>query len=1555
MRIYLAHAMRLTKFDLMENSDDFFSYNYHVPGMKNSSLITFERIDNLWYIKSNGTVNVIENNIIVQSRQINLYECINLKILGCNHYISLYALPSGDEKLFKLAVNDMQVINIGSSPQSNIYYSLPAIAPIHATIKKNQNVYVIQSCEDQKFSVYVNGDRIGSKVLKMGDTIFINGLKIIWMNQFIIINNPGQLVKVIGMQAYIENNNQDIDNITTVSDEEQSLKLYDDEDYFCHSPLIREIVEEQKITIEDPPASFINNNQLPWYLKIGTSVAMLGMSFAMIWNLGVSLSNNAPIIRLVPQIIMVVCMLIGSLIAPKLVDRYTKKMSKKKEAERIQKYTAYLEEKEKELDLKTKKMLRIMNDNYMPPSICKNIAFSTNNRYFWGREINDIDFLKIRFGLGTIDSPISISAHEKKFTLEEDPLITKAMEIRDKYSKISPAPITFSLTEKTIASFIYDGNTISIQEYFNNIMVQLVTLHSAADLKIVIFTNEENSSKWNYAKFLPHCLSEDKSVRYFATNTEEIKEVSTKLEEDFNSRLEKLGVKKSKIDLKDNIVEESTKDKINRDYLDFEPYYLIICDVFKNTNRIPIIDKILENSTKNIGFSFLVLTNSMKNLPSECNTFIEVNDKDGCILNRNISSDNQCVFNVERDNNLDMHNICKALLNIPLMGKEGLQVLPQSLSFLDMYSVSKIEQLNILNRWKTNDPITGLGATIGVYANGEQFKLNLHEKFHGPHGLIAGSTGSGKSEFIITYILSMCINYHPYEVQFVLIDYKGGGLAGAFENRETGVRIPHLAGTITNLDTAEMNRTLVSINSELKRRQRIFNETRDHLGESTIDIYKYQKFYREGLVKEPMAHLFIISDEFAELKAQQPDFMQELISTARIGRSLGVHLILATQKPSGVVNEQIWSNSRFKVCLKVQDRSDSMEMLKKPDAASIKEPGRFYLQVGYDEFFDKGQSGWAGAKYIPSDKVIKKIDDSISFITNTGDVFKSAKDIVKVETNNEELGDQLTNIVKYINKLGQKENIKTNRLWLEAIPEIIFVNNLKKKYDYKRESFFINPIIGEYDNPKEQSQGLLTLNLMENGNTLIIGKQGSGKENLINTILLSSIIDHTPEEVNFYIIDCGTESLKIYNKMPHVGDIATSDEVELVTETFKMLDEEIAYRKDIMADYSGSYSEYINNSGKKLPLIVTIINNYESFTDSFGRMADNITNLYRDGFRYGVVFIITALLPNSIRGKMLQNFNNKLCLQLSDDTAYRSNFSTPRNLIPTKYFGRGLCLQMIDNESFEFQTAYVVEKTGMNNFIREASTQYAAAYTSRAKKVPMVPDIVDYNRFFNDEFKLSAVPLGYSLKSKDKYYYDFMKNSISQIVMDNVTIEKMSFLKSLVKKTSQISNLNVTVIDFVEIINETIDGIQLYNENIDTHLLELNNSVLSNKDDSKINLIYIFGISAYKTDLSADGKVILNNLLTRANTLNNTRFIIVDVASDFKSVQIDPWYYANVDNSTGLWLGANIASQALLNVSSLSFEDKKMKYPFMLVAIDKSQHEFIRFMVDAKEVNIDGK
>ena len=165
--------------------------------------------------------------------------------------------------------------------------------------------------------------------------------------------------------------------------------------------------------------------------------------------------------------------------------------------------------------------------------------------------------------------------------------------------------------------------------------------------------------------------------------------------------------------------------------------------------------------------------------------------------------------------------------------------------------------------------------------------------------------------------------------------------------------MPHLVGTITNIDTNGLQRSLASIQSELRRRQIAFNEARNKIDEGTIDIYKYQKLYHQGIVDKPIPHLLIICDEFAELKQQQEEFMDELISVARIGRSLGVHLILATQKPAGIVNEQIRSNSKFGICLKVQAIEDSNDVINRPDAANLKRAGQFYMNVGNNEYFKK--------------------------------------------------------------------------------------------------------------------------------------------------------------------------------------------------------------------------------------------------------------------------------------------------------------------------------------------------------------------------------------------------------------------------------------------------------------------------------------------------------------------------------------------------------------------------------------------------------------------------
>ena len=377
------------------------------------------------------------------------------------------------------------------------------------------------------------------------------------------------------------------------------------------------------------------------------------------------------------------------------------------------------------------------------------------------------------------------------------------------------------------------------------------------------------------------------------------------------------------------------------------------------------------------------------------------------------------------------------------------------------------------------------------------------------------------------------------------------------------------------------------------------------IDEGVMDIYKYQKLYHEGVFKTPVPHLLIICDEFAELKQQQEEFMEGLISVSRIGRSLGVHLILATQKPAGIVNDQIRSNSKFAICLKVQDREDSYDVIKRPDAASLRGAGQFFMQVGNDDYFVLGQSAWAGAQYYPSSIIKKKVDNSIKFVSNVGESLKDVDNIAQKTVSNK--GEQLTNIVRYMSELAKTEHIKTQNLWLEEIPENIYIDKLKKKYQIKEDDEKqISCVIGEYDDPFNQKQGIVKLDFMNDGNMVIYGNAESGKETFLSTIIYDLIQTYKSEDLWVYILDFGSEALKIFKDSNHVGDVVFIGEDEKIKRFFDMIQKEIKERKNILSNYNGDYNLYRQTAKRKMPMIQIILNNYEAFAENYENDYDDI-------------------------------------------------------------------------------------------------------------------------------------------------------------------------------------------------------------------------------------------------------------------------------------------------------------------------------------------------------------
>ena len=1453
-------------------------------GLTSENLVNIEAISNQWVMNSNDDTKIISGNSYVES--VVLTKNSFYVVEKGQEKKLLYAFDICDSTFTKFVVESDCSINIGSESNNDLVYNHGYIGQNCMTLNYVGGVWSLK--RNDQTVVYLNDQMLTlpEATFNVGDVLFIYGLKIVFYGKMVLINNPNNLIAIKSPCLKV----LELSNISDADDnvEVKEKNLYSDSDYFLKSPRIKRFIEEKEIKMTPPPTKE-KEDDTPAIYVYGPMLASAMMGISNLANVVTKLlSEENTIDKSWPQLLTGCAMVATTLVWPILTKKYKAKQIAVKEKKRLDKYREYLQGKTKQINDLMKEEIRILEENLLTYKECKNIILNKDRR-LWERKLEQKDFLTVRIGTGAVDAAIKLSYELDDFSMDDD-ILRKELEAVVKQSNmLVNVPIGYSFLEKRISAII--GNYDKIDLFLKSILVQFLAYHSYDELKIVVLTDEQNLDKWDCLKHLPHCFSDDKQVRFFA---------STK--EDRND----LGGYFSKIVKARKNEASGDTNKIN--YTDYKPYYLIFTDIISDVRNLDAINEILETDY-NLGFSLIIKEKEISKLPSKCTNFINLGIVTSDILENDAEVNKHQAFNDELIEEFDLEECCKVLSNVPIKFEGGTRSLPNAFTFLEMYNVGKVEQLNAMYRWQNNNPIKSLKTEIGIDDLGKPIYLDLHEKAHGPHGLIAGMTGSGKSEFIITYILSMALNYSPNEVAFILIDYKGGGLVGAFENQKLGIRLPHLAGKITNLDKAEMKRTLVSINSELRRRQSVFNAVRDELGESTIDIYKYQRFFREGKIKNPIPHLFLISDEFAELKSQQPEFMDELISAARIGRSLGVHLILATQKPSGVVNEQIWSNSKFRVCLKVQDKSDSNEMIKCPDAAEIRQAGRFYLQVGYNEIFQLGQSGWCGAPYFPSNVVKKEYDRSVNFISDIGSIVASASN----DTNKKKLvsdGDELSSVLKYVISVADKENIYAKKMWLDSIPEIIYVDDLIKKYNFPIVPYKIDAILGEYDDPSNQRQNILTIPLTENGNTIIYSVSSSDRDRALNSIIYSTVMYHSVDEINYYIVDYGAETLRSFSKVPHVGDMVFNGEKEKLTNLLKLIDDMISERKKLFANYSGQYVNYCMANEKKLPFVVVILNDFDALCEGDFMLQETISQYCRDCERYGISFILTCNSVSSVRGKMRQSFKNAFVLEMNNPDDYSSVVGNWKHVCLFNFPGRGLVnLGVV----YEFQTSSILPSDTFNESLNKKIEELISKNNKKAPRIPVLPDVVKLGMLRDKLTGFDSIPIGMSSSTLECVSYDFT-DTVGNIIASNDINNCLKFVKVLIKEL-KILGANVTVIEADKDFADYSANFDSYvNSNFEQYFTQAS-ATLSGVQGHKV--LIMVEPAKIKSKLLSDMFTPLFNEIKRRE---DVRVIFVNSSGRARELEIVPWYSNSVNKQNGIWIGSGVCEQSGIRVGMLSKE-----------------------------------
>ena len=1465
--------------------------NYWITDDDGKKIINIVGKNNEWQMYSNEQVKILNPQSIKSLNISKIAKDImniikGVKLIERNiYYISLASNPNMlyillcepiyEKNYIHIKTSNFQEITIGKSLACDIVYNNSLINEKQAKIFYSNGKLMLENY-DTNYGIFLNDMPVSNrlKLLFNGDVIFIMGLRIVVVGNNFFINNPFNRVTYNQRKFQLIENHQNI--IKTDEKVDEDIKLFSEKDFFARAPRITSKINREKIKIEPPPQKQ-EKDEKPLIYTIGPSLAMgLVMLISMSSTISGVSNGSASAKSTVISALMTVAMLISMILFPILNNKYEKRKKKKKEELRQKKYKEYINKKIQQIDDVMIKQKKILFDKYLSAEECAQIILNKDSR-LWERRTEDDDFLTIRVGLGDLPIDADIEYPNREFSLEEDNLIELINSVANKSKVIKNVPITASLASKNIAAAIIENDERTTEKFAQNLIMQLIALHSYADLKLVFLLKREKNIRWEHMKTLPHIWDEQKQIRFWADDYEDMKDISRYLEMELNNR-------------------RKYEDKF--DYRSFAPYYLIITDDYKTIENLKIVTEIL-NAKRNLGFGLFCITDNMLHLPNECQLFININGNNGNLFENEITATTKKEFYFDSSFTFFFENIGQKLSNIPIRANTASKFsLPETYTFLEMYDAGRIEQLNILQRWMTNDSTKSLQAPIGIDTNGMQIVLDIHEKAHGPHGLIAGSTGSGKSEFIITYILSLAVNYHPNDVAMILIDYKGGGLAGAFQ--KGNVKLPHIVGTITNIDKVGLQRSLVSIQSELRRRQVKFNQAREKTDEGTIDIYKYQKLFHDGVVNEPIPHLLIICDEFAELKQQQPDFMDELISVARIGRSLGVHLILATQKPAGVVNDQIRSNSKFGICLKVQDRQDSMDVIKRPEAAELKRAGQFYIQVGNNEYFALGQSAWAGASYEPSDIIKKNVDNSMKFVSNIGSVIKKIDDTKKAPVKKD--GEQLTNIVKYIYELGKNENIHLKPLWLENIPEIIMLGKTKEKYKIEKKENEVIPVIGEYDDPYNQRQGPVELDFKKQGNIIVYGNAESGKETLISTMVYDIITTYTVREAQMYLLDFGSEALKIFKDAPHVGDVVLSTDAEKINRLFEMIQREMKRRTEVLSNYGGDIKLYIKDTGIPMPQIVVVINNYEGFVENYGEKYDDILlTLCREGIKYGIIFVLTASAYNSVRYRLSQNFRQKIALQLNNEDDFLNIIEGVKKQRPAHVFGRGLIKY---SDVYEFQTARICEPEKWNSFIRETIKRLNEMYLERAVSIPVLPSQIKVEDVKELVTQLDKLPIGIYKTSLGLATYDFKNNLVNIISAKNIDIVA-EYITHLYEEINLLENVEITLFDAEGIVQETRKNLKLDYQN---YSLRIQN----NLSKTKHNVCIILGIDKFLTSIETS---ILADL-KKAEELKNYTFIVVDSVFKLKNHEYDDWYKAYITKDSGIWVGNGVSDQYLIRLNS---------------------------------------
>lgn len=966
--------------------------------------------------------------------------------------------------------------------------------------------------------------------------------------------------------------------------------------------------------------------KIPWYLIFGPVLGILLISGMMGIRTG--------------DYVYPVVLATASMLYPFLMLRRQHEQEKRalEERERIREaYTKHTQTVERELNDRRAQQIEYLQFNFPSPAQLQRWP-EEGNRRLWERRPEDDDFLELRLGTGDVPASYKIKLPIVDLPELAPELLLKAREMAAGYRALPDQPITAKLRD--LGSIAVTGPRTEREAFGRSLLCSLAAVHAPEEVELYAIYGADKAQDWAWLKWLPHTRALDSGASpRLAYEPSTVRQLLSAL-------LDALHVRELK--------PSGASDPKG------EPPALVVFIADIELVRGEAALNFLLEKGEALRAHVILLGLNPYEVPHECGARIETIDPEGATLTFGKEA-TPTRFKPDFTSIADAEKLARGLAPMRLADAQAPEDLPDEIRLLDLVGVGEVEAVDFESRWReASAKPPSLQTPVGMRYGLRPLIIDLKQSGHGPHGLVAGTTGSGKSELLLGLLMGLALDHHPHQVNFVLVDYKGGTSMSVL------AELPHAVGFVTDLDGKQTRRALVALRSEMARREEILTRYQ------VADIDKYHALGH----REPFPYLFIVIDEFAELrdrfKNDLGDILKEFVSVAQKGRALGVSLVLAMQKPEGVVNDSIRANMRYRICLRVERAEDSRNVLGRPDAYLLpaRPPGRGYFQVGNNEQFDLFQVARVAGFHMHTKSPAQRGRRlTIAEVGPDGRRIPLLAAVPETEVEEEAQGEVKTEaqvLVEMAKAAAIKMGLqKLPSPWPEPLPAgltlgEIYAGYRLPKWDGENWPGAAQGVEGPsraplalLDEPERQRQIPYQIDLGEDGNVLVVGAPGSGRTTFLLSLVTSLALSCPPDLCHFHIIDFAGHQLRAaFSGFPHVAGVYTPAEPERIRRLAWTLDTELEERKEQFAAVGAStWMGYRRAApGKPMPAIMTIINNLSGFMDVFPDEMAGWIRLLREGGAYGMYFALTS--DRMPLAKVSDLIKNRIALRLADPTWY---------------------------------------------------------------------------------------------------------------------------------------------------------------------------------------------------------------------------------------------------------------------------------------------------------------